>query len=138
MEKYIIDEIYADGYERFAVVESINTNKKFIVHVLEGDEYIEYGGVSQKRKVGDVIEGEIYIWSVMKDKKVDEDIAHEQLISKSPHIKAVVQVAEVIDNFSAYVRTSILDNNVLVRFMHDVNYVKGDKIYIEGSLEMDV
>ena len=41
MKKYVINEIYSDGYERFAVVQETEHNAMFAVKFLEFDEYLE-------------------------------------------------------------------------------------------------
>ena len=40
MKKYIINEIYSDGYERFAIIEGRGDDVKLNVHFFEYDEYI--------------------------------------------------------------------------------------------------
>lgn len=134
--KYIINELYANGYERYALIEKIDNSTKFTVYFLEYDEYIASGEASQKRKAGDILEGEITIDLVTASKKTDEEIMYRQTIPKSSHIEAIVQVHQIIDDYSAYVISSIIDDTILVEFEHAVDYIKGDKIYIEGSLEM--
>ena len=41
MKKYIINEIYSNGYERFAMIEEVGKDVKMKVHFLEYDEYLE-------------------------------------------------------------------------------------------------
>lgn len=41
MGNYVINEIYSDGYERFAIIEDIGKHIKINVHFLEYDEYLE-------------------------------------------------------------------------------------------------
>ena len=40
MGNYVINEIYSDGYERFAIIEDIGKHIKINVHFLEYDEYV--------------------------------------------------------------------------------------------------
>lgn len=138
MEKYVINEIYADGYERIAIIASLDCNKNYIVHFLECDEYIESITELQKRKAGDFLEGEMSVELVSVDEKVDNEIKHKQTIPKSSHIEAVVQVCQVIDEYSIYVNSSISAGRILVDFEHAVDYQEGDIIFIKGSLEMNV
>ena len=48
MGNYVINEIYSDGYERFAIIEDIGKHIKINVHFLEYDEYLESSENSQK------------------------------------------------------------------------------------------
>lgn len=138
MKKYIIKEIYADGYERFAVITGINSDNQFTVHFMEYDEYIENGRVPRKRKAGDALQGELFIDLVTIDKKMDKELLHRQAIQNSSHIEAVVQVDQVKDDFCLYAFSSIIDDKILVEFEHEVDCRPGDRVYIEGSLEMSL
>lgn len=136
MEKYIIGEIYADGYERIAIVKGINYDAKFVVHFLEYDEYLEKDETSLKRKTGDILEGDISINLVNISKRVDKDFMHRQAIKNSSHIEAIVEVAEIIDGYSIYAFSSVSNDKILIEFEDSVDYRKGDRIFIEGSLEI--
>lgn len=138
MGKYIINEIYADGYERIANIMSLDCYSNYTVHFLECDEYIEKDIELEKRKVKDVLEGEMSIELVVVDEEVDNEIMHKQTIPKSSHIEAVVQVCQVIDEYSVYANSSISKNKILVEFEHVIDYEEGDKIFIKGSLEMNL
>ena len=138
MEKYVINEIYAGGYERIAIITSLDCTTNYTVHFLEYDEYIENIAGLQKRKAGDLLEGEISVELVSVAEKVDNEIRHKQTIPKSPHIEAVVQICQVIDAYSVYVNSSISAGKILVDFEHAVDYQEGDIIFIKGSLEMNV
>ena len=50
MQKYVIKEIYTDGYERFAIIEEIERDIKLNVNFYQYDEYLENGEESKKRK----------------------------------------------------------------------------------------
>lgn len=51
MGNYVINEIYSDGYERFAIIEDIGKHIKINVHFLEYDEYLESSENSQKEQM---------------------------------------------------------------------------------------
>lgn len=137
MKKYVINEIYSDGYERFAIIEEIGKNEKINVHFLEYDEYLENSEQSQKKKKGNVVEGNISIELVTFSQKIDADISHYQEIQKSPHIKAIVEVIQIIDEYSIYAHSSILDDNILIEFENAVSYKVGERVLIIGSLELN-
>jgi len=138
MKKYVINEIHSDGYERFAIIEEIGQDVKLNLHFLEYDEYLENSEESRKRKNGDILEGDISIELVTFSQKVDKDLSHHQIIQKSPHIEAIVEVVQIIDEYSIYALSSILDDNILIEFESAVDYKVGERILIIGSLEMSV
>ena len=136
MKKYIINEIYSDGYERFAVVEEIEKNVKLYVHFLEYDEYLENGEESRKKKKGDILEGDISIELVTFSQKVEENLTHHQEIYNSSDIKAIIEVAQIIDEYSIYAFSSILDDNILIEFEMAISYIVGERVLVIGSLEL--
>ena len=137
MKKYVINEISADGYERFAVIQRSGKDGKLSVHFLEYDEFLENSEESSKKKKGDILEGDLSIELVSSSQKVDEELSYYQKIPKSSHIEAVVEVVQVINECSLYALSSILEDRILIEFESAVNYKEGEKILIIGSLEMD-
>lgn len=134
--KYIMKEIYTDGYERIAVLKGMEIGEKIIVHFLEYDEYLENGVKTEKKKAGDVIEGELSIDLVTVNKKTNKEVMHKQIIKKSSHIEAIVEVFHIVDNFSLYAFSTIANDEILIEFESAIDYKVGDRIFIEGSLEM--
>ena len=136
MKKYIINEIYSNGYERFAMIEEVGKDVKMKVHFLEYDEYLENSEESKKKKKGDILEGDIAIELVTFSQKVDEELTHHQAIQKSPHIEAIIEVTQIIDEYSVYALSSILDDKVLIGFENAVSYKVGERVLVVGSLEL--
>lgn len=136
MKKYIINEIYSNGYERFAMIEEVEKDVKMKVHFLEYDEYLENSEESQKKKKGNILEGDIAIELVTFSQKVDEELTHHQAIQKSPHIEAIIEVTQIIDEYSVYALSSILDDKVLIGFENAVSYKVGERVLVVGSLEL--
>lgn len=137
MKKYVINEISSLGYERFAMVEDIEKNIKINVHFLEYDEYLEHSEASEKKKRGDLLKGELSIELVTFSQKVDEDLTHRQNIYKSPHIEAIIEVTQIIDSYSIYALSSILDDNILIEFENVVSYKAGERVLVIGSLKLN-
>ena len=137
MKKYIINEIYSDGYERFAMIEEIGKDVKINVHFLEYDEYLENSEESQKKKKGDILEGDISIELVTFSQKADKDLIHHQEIQKSPYVEAIIKVVQIIDEYSLYALSSISGNNVLIEFENAVSYKAGERVLVVGSLELN-
>lgn len=137
MQKYVIKEIYSDGYERFALIEGIEQDVKLNVHFLEYDEYLEHGEESRKKKKGDMLEGDISIELVTVNYKVEKDLFHHQEIQKSSHIEAIVEVTQIIDEYSLYAMSSIINDNVLIEYESVVDYKVGDRVFIIGSLKLN-
>lgn len=137
MNEYEIKEIYVDGYERIAKLKKMDSGEDLIVHFLEYDEYLDNRKESEKKKIGDIIEGDISIDLVTVNRKIDLGVMHKQVIENSSHIEAVVEVSRIVDNYSAYVFSSISNDEVLVEFESEVDYKEGDRVFIEGSLEIN-
>lgn len=69
MGNYVINKIYSDGYERFAMIEDVGKHIKINVHFLEYDEYLESGEISQKKKNGDILDGDISLQLITFSRK---------------------------------------------------------------------
>lgn len=139
MGNYVINKIYSDGYERFAMIEDVGKHIKINVHFLEYDEYLESGEISQKKKNGDILDGDISIQLITFSRKVDvnEALIHFQKIQKSPHIEAVVEATQIIDEYSIYALSTVSDSDILVEFENAVSYKVGDRVLVIGSLELN-
>ena len=139
MKNYVLKEIYiVDGYERHVAIEEINSGNRHIVHFLECDEYLEDNEQTKKRKIGDVLKGNIFIDLVCDEERTDRKIMHWHPMPRSSDIEAVVEVFQVIDDYSIYAFSSISDEKILVEFEHKVSYQKGDIIFVGGSLELEM
>ena len=139
MGNYVINEIYSDGYERFAIIEDIGKYIKINVHFLEYDEYLESSENSQKRTNGDILDGDLSIQLITFSRKVDvkETLIHFQKIQNSPHIEAVIEATQIIDEYSMYALSTVSDSNILVEFENTVSYKVGDRVLVIGSLELN-
>ena len=138
MDKFVLKEIYTDGYERYALVRISEQERKMCVHFLEYDEFLENNKETSKRKIGDFLEGELSISLVSASKKVYEEFDYCQKIPKSSHIEAVVEVVKVVDEYSLKVCSSILPGNIMIEFETSVDYKTGDRIWVSGSLELSI
>ena len=103
---------------------------------IEYDEYLEPDEESQKKKIGDLLEGNVSIGLVTYTQKADKELFHCQEIPNSPHIEAVVEVSKVVDEYAVYALSSIMETEILVEFETVIDYQVGDKISVIGSLEI--
>ena len=140
MEQYrIIKFLKVDGYERFAKIQILGKqDKNYKVHFSENDEYLEDGQVSQKKKPGDIISGNIFIDLAFCTKKSDSDIMFIQNIPNSVRVDAIVEVSRIEDEYTIYAKTTIIDDEILVEFEREVELEIGDKILLDGSLELEI
>lgn len=136
MKRYIINEIQSDGYERFAIIEEIGQNIKINVHFFEYDEYLENDEQSRKKKKGDVLEGSLSIELVTFSQRVEEELYYNQNIQSSSHIDAIIEVIEMIDEYSLYAFSSISNDNIVIEFESAVDYKAGERVFVTGSLEL--
>lgn len=135
MVNVLISEIYSDGYERIMGISYYN--QKLNVHLLEYDEYLENSEISKKRKIGDKINGDLFIDLVCEDELTTDKLKYYQA-DIFPHISAVVEVVELIDDYSVYVLSAICPDVICVEFEHIINYSVGDRIRLNGELRFEV
>ena len=64
--------------------------------------------------------------------QVDETL----LALNDEYVEAVIEVTQIIDKYSVYALSSVLDGNVLIEFENEVNYKVGERVLIVGSLEL--
>ena len=138
MEKFIIKKIEADFYERWLRVKKIDDGKEFGIYFVEfSEDVFMMNNISIKRKVGDIIEGNLFIAWITEFEKTDEELMYVQKNEYSG-IDAVVEITEVINEFTYYAKNSIVDRDIILDMEKDMDLKKGDRIYIKGSLQIEL
>ncbi len=131
----VIQNIITDGYERFVVVNTIN-NKNLIVHYIEYSEFLEDNEKTALKNIGDIIVSDIKIDLVSNSYITNKKLGFIQEFENSPNIKAIIEVKEVVDEYTIYAQSSLCDESILIEFENKMMYKKYDRVYIEGSLEL--
>ena len=131
----VIQNIITDGYERFVVVNIIN-NKNLIVHYIEYSEFLEDHEKTALKNIGDIIVSDIKIDLVSNSYITNKKLGFIQEFENSPNIKAIIEVKEVVDEYTIYAQSSLCDESILIEFENKMMYKKYDRVYIEGSLEL--
>lgn len=131
----VIQNIITDGYERFVVVNTIN-NKNLIVHYIEYSEFLEDNEKTALKNIGDIIVSDIKIDLVSNSYITNKKLGFIQEFENSPNIKAIIEVKEVVDEYTIYAQSSLFDESILIEFENKMMYKKYDRVYIEGSLEL--
>ena len=138
MEKFIIKKIEADFDERWLRVKKIDDGKEFGIYFMEfSEDVFMMNNISMKRKVGDRIEGNLFISWITEFEKTDEELTYVQK-NEYDGIDAVVEITEVINEFTYYAKNSIVDRDIILDMEKDMDLKKGDRIYIEGSLQIEL
>ncbi len=138
MEKFIIKKIEADFDERWLRVKKIDDGKEFGIYFMEfSEDVFMMNNISMKRKVGDRIEGNLFISWITEFEKTDEELTYVQK-NEYDGIDAVVEITEVINEFTYYAKNSIVDRDIILYMEKDMDLKKGDRIYIEGSLQIEL
>ena len=135
--RMIIQNIISDGYERFLVVNTIE-NKKLFVHYIEYSEYLNDNEKTKIRNVGDILSAEIRIDLVSNSYITNRELDFFQEIDNSSSIKAIIEVKEVIDEYTIFAKTSLCNEVILIEFENKITYQQNDRVYIEGSLEIEL
>lgn len=138
MEKFIIKKIEADFDERWLRVKKIDDGKEFGIYFMEfSEDVFMMNNISMKRKVGDIIEGNLFMAWITEFEKTNEELMHVQK-NEYDGIDAVVEITEVINEFTYYAKNSIVDRDIILDMEKDMDLKKGDRIYIEGSLQIEL
>ena len=138
MEKFIIKRIEADFDERWLRVEKIDDKREFGIYFMEFlEDVFMTNNISMKRKVGDIIEGNLFISWITEFEKTDEELMYVQK-NEYDGIDAVVEITEVINEFTYYAKNSIVDRDIILDMEKDMDLEKEDRIYIEGSLQIEL
>ena len=138
MEKFIIKKIEADFDERGLRVKKIDEGKEFGIYFMEfSEDVFMMNNISMKRKVGDIIEGNLFIAWITEFERTDKELMYVQKNEYSG-IDAVVEITEVINEFTYYAKNSIVDRDIILDMEKDMDLKKGDRIYIEGSLQIEL
>ena len=138
MEKFIIKKIEADFDERWLRVKKIDDGKEFGIYFMEfSEDVFMMNNISMKRKVGDIIEGNLFISWITEFERTDKELMYVQKNEYSG-IDAVVEITEVINEFTYYAKNSIVDRDIILDMEKDMDLKKGDRIYIEGSLQIEL
>ena len=138
MEKFIIKKIEADFYERWLRVKKIDDEKEFGIYFMEfSEDVFMMNNISMKRKVGDIIEGNLFISWITEFERTNKELMYVQKNEYSG-IDAVVEITEVINEFTYYAKNSIVDRDIILDMEKDMDLKKGDRIYIEGSLQIEL
>ena len=138
MEKFIIKKIEADFYERWLMVKKIDDGKEFGIYFMEfSEDVFMMNNISMKRKVGDIIEGNLFIAWITEFERTNEELMYVQK-NEYDGIDAVVEITEVINEFIYYAKNSIVDRDIILDMQKDMDLKKGDRIYIEGSLQIEL
>lgn len=135
MDKYTIIKLNCEGYERYALIKK--GEKELWVHFIEFLEYIEDGEISEIKKSGTSITGNLAVDLVNVCEKTDDELSFTQHIVGSSSICAVVRVIKVIDDYNVIAESDFADEPVEVSFEDKKILKEGDVVYIEGSLEFE-
>ena len=138
MEKFIIKRIEADFDERWLRVEKIDDKREFGIYFMEFlEDVFMTNNISMKRKVGDIIEGNLFIAWITEFERTNKELMYVQKNEYSG-IDAVVEITEVINEFTYYAKNSIVDRDIILDMEKDMDLKKGDRIYIKGSLQIEL
>lgn len=138
MEKFIIKKIEADFDERWLRVKKIDDGKEFGIYFMEfSEDVFMMNNISMKRKVGDIIEGNLFIAWITEFERTNKELMYVQKNEYSG-IDVVVEITEVINEFTYYAKNSIVDRDIILDMEKDMDLKKGDRIYIEGSLQIEL
>ena len=107
------------------------------MHYFEFSEYLNDNEKTKIRNVGDLLSTDIRIDLVSNSYISNKELNFIQDIKNSSSIKAIIEVKEVVDEYTILAKTSLCDEDILIEFENKTIYHQNDKVYIEGSLEIE-
>ena len=138
MEKFIIKRIEADFDERWLRVEKIDDKREFGIYFMEFlEDVFMTNNISMKRKVGDIIEGNLFIAWITEFERTDKELMYIQR-NEYDGIATVVEITQVVNEFTYYAKNSIVNRDIILKTEKDMDLKERDKIYIEGSLQIEL
>lgn len=137
MERFIIEKLEASFEERWATVRKIDDGREFCIYFLEFSESLNPHETMTKRKIGDIIEGNLFIAWIVEVEKVDSSLMYIQN-EKYSTIKAIVEITKIINKDTFYAKNNIVDREILIKTEQDIDLKKGDRIFIGGSLQLEL
>ncbi|MCR4567435.1 MAG: hypothetical protein K5769_05260 [Pseudobutyrivibrio sp.] len=132
MSDYKIASCRAEGYDRYLNI--LNGDSFLCVHYGDYSEYIEDEKIMDATE--EIISGRLIIDLVSTYSRTTEELMFNQNIDFSSHIEAIVQVNEIVDDYTILAQTSIMSEALIVEFENKVHLFKGELIRIKGSLEI--
>jgi hypothetical protein len=139
MKSYTIEEIYGDGYERWARIKLESSNERVYVHFIEYDEYLENTSIPVKRKKDDILNGNIKIDLVTEFRVVNDGRAgFSQSINNSSDITAIGKVKEIEDSNIIICSITGLGDEIIVEFENEIVTEVNTTIEVNGSLELEI
>lgn len=137
MERFIIEKLEASFEERWATVRKIDDGREFYIYFLEFSESLNPYETMTKRKIGDIIEGNLFIAWITRVEKVDSSLMYIQ-DEKYSTIKAIVEITKMINKRTFFVKNNIVDREIVIKTEQDMEFKKGDRIFIGGSLQLEL
>lgn len=138
MEKFIIRKIKADFEERWITVEKCDDKRNFRVYFVEfSEDAHKIKEHNLKRKIGSLIEGELFIGWVTKIEKIDSKLMYEQ-DDKYESIHAVVEILKILNKRTFYAKNSIVNRDIVVKTEKDIKFSEGDRVSIHGTLQLEL
>lgn len=136
MERFIIEKLEASFEERWATVRKIDDGREFYIYFLEFSESLNPHETITKRKIGDIIEGNLFIAWIVEVEKVDSELMYTQ--NNKYGLEAVVEITKIINKDTFYAKNNIVDREILIKTEQDIDLKKGDRIFIGGSLQLEL
>lgn len=136
MEKFIIEELEGDFEERWATVKKIDDGRRFKIYFLEFSESLNPNEEIKKRKIGDIIEGNLFIAWITELYKINSELKYVQ--NNFEEIDAIVEITKIVHKNTFYAKNNIVDRDIILKTEENIDLKKGDRIFIGGSLQLEL
>ena len=141
LQKYLIIKILeCDEYNRTVLFQD-NSGEEFLASFLDGVDYNEYQKyelpfLTEKHlRGGDNIIGLLSIVYVINSEISKQSDLDMEWITDVV-VMATCKVTEIIDEYTLFARTNIVNHDILIQFEGPVTYQKNDVILVKGELQV--
>lgn len=120
----------------------MGTNREFRVYFYEFNEdtiWNKKETCKKKRKVGDILEGNLFIgWVTQIEKSTSDYMFFQPAKEKFTTIEVVVEITKKINETTFFVKNCIVEREILIKTEMDTNYDVGDRLHLFGSLQIEL
>lgn len=94
------------------------------------------GEESKRRKVGDVLEGNLFIGWIIQIKKVNCELMYTQ--NSKCSLESIVEITKIINKSTFYAKNTIVERDIILKTEKNIELNKGDRVFVSGSLQLEL
>lgn len=132
MKDYLVLKTESLGNMRFVEALSLERNEHLNVS------FSEYLDVNEEtvaeHDVGETMTCDLYILEADVKESASTELSYKQPVLHSPQIEAVVEISEIVDQWTVLAKSALTSENIIIEFSYPQEFPVGSKIQIVGEL----